>query len=94
MASASISLILSGTATSVALYAAQLVRASPVLVTLLGTASQKYRSFLKNHPYDYSIVVDYRAHDWPEQVLTLTNAHGLDIGFDCVSEDSDTSQYS
>lgn len=84
----SISVMINGSTTSVALYAAQLAQASSVPVTLFGTASQKYFSFLKTHPYNYSNVIEYRAHDWPQQILALTNAQGLDIGFDCISEGS------
>ncbi|KAK5269176.1 hypothetical protein LTR99_009265 [Exophiala xenobiotica] len=80
------SIFINGASTSVALYAAQLVRSSPNPVTLIGSASPKHFSLLSGPPYKYDHLVDYRARAWSQQVLIVNNNLALDIGYDCISE--------
>ncbi|KAJ9607662.1 hypothetical protein H2200_007740 [Cladophialophora chaetospira] len=84
----SISIVINGGSTSVALYAAQLAKASPTPVSLFGTASTRHRSFLSKAPYRYDYLVDYRDEDWSNQILQPNDGRGLDFGFDCISEGS------
>ena len=90
-----LSLFIYGASTSVGMYAAQLIRRSTEssrrTIKLFGTASQKHFNMLKNEPYCYTDVVDYRDDDWPEKVLSLTNGTGLDYAYDCISEGSTVS---
>ena len=81
-----VSIVINGASTSVALYAAQLARASPKPVTLFGTASAKHTHLLSNAPYEYESLVDYQAADWPHKILQMNNGQGLDFSFDCISE--------
>ncbi|KAF2105405.1 chaperonin 10-like protein [Lophiotrema nucula] len=79
-----------GASTSVGLYAAQMVRLSAEAagkkVRLFGAASKARWDFLKAEPYGYEFLVDYRDHDWPEQIRKLSGGAGVHFAYDCISE--------
>ncbi|KAF2793115.1 GroES-like protein [Melanomma pulvis-pyrius CBS 109.77] len=79
-----------GASTSVALYAAQMVRlsaqASGKKIRLFGAASKARWELLKAEPYGYEHLVDYRDADWLEQVRELAGGKGMDYAYDCISE--------
>jgi NADPH:quinone reductase-like Zn-dependent oxidoreductase len=79
-----------GASTSVGMYAAQLVRrsaeSSGTHIRLIGAASKARHDMLKDQPYGYDELVDYRANDWQHQVMSLTEGRGVDWAFDCISE--------
>ncbi|KAI4915848.1 hypothetical protein J4E90_004294 [Alternaria incomplexa] len=81
-----------GASTSVALYAAQMVRlsarSSGKAIRLYGVASEARWEFLKTEPYGYDALVDYRDLHWPERIRELTGDVGIHYAFDCVSEGS------
>ena len=85
-----VNVLVYGASTSVALYAAQMIRlsakASGKSVTLLGTARKARWAFLKAQPYYYDYVVDYRDADWQQQIKQLTGDAGVQYAFDCISE--------
>lgn len=79
-----------GATTSVGMYVAQLLRfgceANGVPPRLIGTASKKHFETLKNTPYGYDVLVDYRDQNWPEQIRKAAGAGGVKYGIDCISE--------
>ncbi|KAF2847611.1 GroES-like protein [Plenodomus tracheiphilus IPT5] len=79
-----------GASTSVALYAAQMVRlsgrASGKAIKLFGAASKARWDLLTAAPYGYDGLVDYRDKDWLEQMMGLTSQAGIHYAFDCISE--------
>lgn len=87
-----------GASTSLAMYAAQLVRlaertAGGRTVRLVGAASAARHAALREAPYAYDALVDYRAPDWPAQVRRLAAAgkgdeegDGVDYAIDTISE--------
>jgi len=79
-----------GASTSVALYAAQFVRLSALAsgrkIRLFGAASKARWQFLKDAPYGYDGLVDYRDADWPAQIRALAGGRGVDFAYDCISE--------
>jgi NADPH:quinone reductase-like Zn-dependent oxidoreductase len=79
-----------GASTSVALYAAQMIRLSAKAngrtVRLFGAASKARWGLLKAEPYGYDFLVDYRDEDWPERLKELTGGAGVHYAFDCISE--------
>jgi NADPH:quinone reductase-like Zn-dependent oxidoreductase len=87
-----LSIFVYGATTSVAMYAAQLVRqsakASGRFIKLFGTASPRHFNMLKAEPYCYDEVVDYHSNDWPTRILDLTDGKGVDYAYDCISEGS------
>lgn len=80
-------LLIYGAATSVGIFAAQLVRLSGLNVTLIGVASPKHHDWLREAPYSYDILLDYRS-DWQSEVRRINTGKGLDLAFDCISEGS------
>jgi NADPH:quinone reductase-like Zn-dependent oxidoreductase len=76
--------------TSVAMYAAQLVHhsgeATAGTVKLLGTASERRFPMLKDQPYRYDHLIDYRDPAWLEKILSFTDNRGVQYAFDCISE--------
>jgi NADPH:quinone reductase-like Zn-dependent oxidoreductase len=78
-----------GASTSVAMYAAQLVRQSAEysgrFVRLFGAASPKHFQMLRAEPYCYDKLVDYHSDDWPTQILDITHGQGVDYAYDCIS---------
>ncbi|KAF4337752.1 hypothetical protein FBEOM_8349 [Fusarium beomiforme] len=79
-----------GSSTSVGLYAAQLAciaaRVSGMSIRLIGAASSSKHEMLRNEPYNYDILVDYRDADWVKKVTDATNGSGIDLALDCISE--------
>lgn len=85
-----INVLIYGASTSVALFAAQMVHLSAEKsgknVKLFGTASRKRWDMLKQRPYAYDHLVDYKDHDWPQQIMHLIGEVGIHYAFDCISE--------
>ncbi|KAM0238285.1 hypothetical protein ACHAP5_008749 [Fusarium lateritium] len=79
-----------GSSTSVGLYAAQLARiaekASGRPVKLIGAASFSKHEMLRNKPYGYDMLVDYRDPNWVKKVKGATSGKGIDLALDCISE--------
>ncbi|KAF5700716.1 ToxD-like protein [Fusarium globosum] len=83
-------LFIYGSSTSVGLYAAQLARiaarVSGMPVRLIGAASSSKHDMLRNEPYSYDVLVDYRDEDWVQKVKNATSGEGVDLALDCISE--------
>ncbi|KAM5521744.1 Polyketide synthase, enoylreductase domain [Fusarium oxysporum f. sp. vasinfectum] len=83
-------LFIYGSSTSVGLYAAQLARiaakASGMSLRLIGAASSSKHEMLRNEPYNYDFLVEYRDEDWVQKVKDTTNGNGVDLALDCISE--------
>lgn len=83
------SFFLYSASTSVALYAAQMVRrsaeASETTIKLLGTASERHFRMLTNQPYGYDHVVDYHDPQWPHEIIESSGG-GVQYAVDCISE--------
>lgn len=81
-----------GASTSVALFAAQMIRlsakSSGKAIKLYGAASEARWKLLKAEPYGYDALVDYQDPDWPEQIRGFTGGIGIHYAFDCISEAS------
>ncbi|KAI1417277.1 GroES-like protein [Hypoxylon sp. FL1857] len=79
-----------GSSTSLGLYVAQLVklveRTSGQRIRLIGAASSSKHELLRQKPYDYDVLVDYRDENWPEKVRAATGGKGVDFAMDCISE--------
>ncbi|KAL7798849.1 GroES-like protein [Trichoderma afarasin] len=76
--------------TSLGLYAAQLVQlaahTSGRKMRLIGTASASKHDFLRQAPYNYDVLVDYRDPNWVEKVKEATEGKGIDRAVDSISE--------
>lgn len=85
-----INVFIYASSTSLGMYAAQLVRLSPLpagrKLRLIGAASKSKHGLLRQAPYSYDALVDYRDADWTEQVRALTGGRGVDYALDCISE--------
>ncbi|EXK80952.1 hypothetical protein FOQG_14562 [Fusarium oxysporum f. sp. raphani 54005] len=83
-------LFIYGSSTSVGLYAAQLARiaarASGMSIRLIGAASSSRHEMLRNEPYNYDVLVDYKDKDWVQKVKDATSGNGVDLALDCISE--------
>ncbi|KAI1014574.1 hypothetical protein LB504_012205 [Fusarium proliferatum] len=83
-------LFIYGSSTSVGLYAAQLARiaarVSGLSIRLIGAASLSKYEMLRNEPYSYDVLVDYRNEEWVQKVKDATNGNGVDLTLDCISE--------
>ncbi|KAI1379009.1 GroES-like protein [Hypoxylon crocopeplum] len=81
-----------GSSTSLGMYVAQLVklveRTSGRRIRLIGTASSSKHDSLRQQPYGYDVLIDYRDEGWPEKVKAATEDRGVDLAFDCISEGS------
>ncbi|KAK0383183.1 hypothetical protein NLU13_9096 [Sarocladium strictum] len=80
-----------GASTSLGLYAAQLVhasaRASGQHIRLVGAASTSKHGFLRQEPYSYDALVDYRDPSWPDKVRAAAlGGNGVQYALDCISE--------
>jgi NADPH:quinone reductase-like Zn-dependent oxidoreductase len=79
-----------GASTSVALYAAQLLRRSAEMsgrrVKLFGTASRSRFAMLRAEPYGYDVLADYHDADWAEQISAAAGGSGVHYAYDCISE--------
>ncbi|KAK1147829.1 hypothetical protein N8T08_000342 [Aspergillus melleus] len=78
-----------GATTNVGMFAAQLVRVAEKTagkpVRLIGAASASKHASLKEAPYRYDVLVDYRDDDWPERVSEATGGSGVSYAVDAVS---------
>ena len=85
-----INIFIYGSSTSVGLYAAQLAHiaaaTSDRTIRLIGAASSSKHVMLREKPYNYDVLVDYRDKDWVEKVKGATGGHGVDFALDCISE--------
>ncbi|KAF5660759.1 ToxD-like protein [Fusarium denticulatum] len=83
-------LLIYGSSTSVGLYAAQLARiaarVSGMPIRLIGAASSSKHEMLRNEPYSYDVLVDYRDEEWVQKVKDATDRNGIDLALDCISE--------
>ncbi|SCO58438.1 related to toxD gene [Fusarium fujikuroi] len=83
-------LFIYGSSTSVGLYATQLARiaarVSGMHIRLIGAASSSKHDMLRNEPYSYDVLVDYRDEDWVQKVKNATSGEGVDLALDCISE--------
>ncbi|KAF5235709.1 hypothetical protein FANTH_11589 [Fusarium anthophilum] len=83
-------LFIYGSSTSVGLYAAQLARitakASGISLCLIGAASSSKHEMLRNEPYSYDVLADYRDERWVQKVKEATGRNGIDLALDCISE--------
>jgi NADPH:quinone reductase-like Zn-dependent oxidoreductase len=79
-----------GASTSVGLLAAQFVRASEKVsgqkIILLGAASKSRHEMLRQKPYSYNHLVDYRDPNWPQRIQELSGGQGVEFAYNCVSE--------
>ncbi|CAG7558817.1 unnamed protein product [Fusarium equiseti] len=85
-----INVFIYGSSTSVGLYAAQLAHIAAATsgrhIRLIGAASSSKHDMLRERPYSYDVLVDYRDKDWVEKVKSATNGDGVDFALDCISE--------
>ncbi|KAH8589151.1 hypothetical protein B0O99DRAFT_637364 [Bisporella sp. PMI_857] len=69
-----------GATSSLGLFAAQLVRlaeqTSGIKIRLIGAASASKHAMLRETPYRYDLLVDYRDTDWPRKVREAAGARG------------------
>ncbi|KKY33950.1 putative zinc-binding oxidoreductase [Diaporthe ampelina] len=86
-----LSFLVYGASTSVGMYVAQLVRRSSEhtgrRIRLIGAANPRNWDMLKEEPYAYDHLVDYRDRSWPEQVRRVSSG-GVYHAYDAVSEGS------
>jgi NADPH:quinone reductase-like Zn-dependent oxidoreductase len=79
-----------GASTSLGQYVAQLLhlaaKSSGRKAVLFGAASPKNWEMLKQEPYSYEGLVDYRDEEWPEKWLEEQRQARVDYGVDCISE--------
>lgn len=52
----------------------------------IGTASPRKHGFLKERGLDHA--VDYTRDDWPQEVLRLTDGHGVEVALDPIGGDN------
>ncbi|KAK4895013.1 hypothetical protein LTR27_006880 [Elasticomyces elasticus] len=87
-----------GASTSVGLFAAQFVRlsceGSGRRIKLFGAAGKGKHELLKQEPYGYDHLVDYRDPDWDQQIRSLAGGEGIDYVYDCISEGSSVARAS
>ncbi|KAL6872520.1 GroES-like protein [Trichoderma longibrachiatum] len=85
-----INVLIYSASTSLGLYAAQMVqlaaRSSGRKIRLIGTASPSKHEFLRQEPYKYDVLVDYRDPNWAEKVKEATEGRGVDRAADTISE--------
>lgn len=90
VADPTINVFVYGSSTSVGLYAAQLAHTAAATsgrhIRLIGAASSSKHDMLREKPYSYDVLVDYRDKDWVEKVKSATNGNGVDFALDCISE--------
>lgn len=86
-----------GASTSVGLYVAQLVHRSAEhtgrRIRLIGAANPRNWDMLKEEPYAYDQLVDYRDRSWPEQVRRASSG-GVQYAYDAISEGSTVKEVS
>lgn len=85
-----VNVLIYGATSSLGLYVAQLVRLSEQVskpkIRLIGVASAAKHTLLREHPFNYDVLIDYRDADWPEQVREATgSSDGVQFAIDAVS---------
>lgn len=84
-----VNVLIYGSTTNVGLFAAQLVRIAErtagKTIRLIGAASTSKHAMLREAPYQYDILVDYRKSSWTEEVLQATGGSGVLYAIDAVS---------
>lgn len=84
-----VNVLIYGATTNVGLFAAQLVRIAEKTagkkIRLIGVASTAKHASLKEAPYQYDILVDYKHPHWPEKVREVTGGTGVLYAIDAVS---------
>ncbi len=79
-----------GASTSLGLYAAQWLNLAAATsgkrLRLIGAASASRHAMLREAPYSYAALVDYRDAAWAEKVRELAGNGGVDAAVDCISE--------
>lgn len=77
-----------GATSSLGLYAAQLVRASEKIsgprIRLIGAASASKHAILKQEPYGFDVLVDYRDTEWVGKVRGAARG-GVQYAIDAIS---------
>ncbi|KAI8307239.1 hypothetical protein K4K59_011127 [Colletotrichum sp. SAR11_240] len=90
-----LNVLIYGATSSLGLYAAQLVRASEKTsgrkIRLIGAASASKHAMLKQEPYGYNALVDYRDADWVEQVRSAAGG-GVQYAIDAISKSPSVEQ--
>ncbi|KAF7560171.1 hypothetical protein G7046_g3971 [Stylonectria norvegica] len=85
-----INILVYGSSTSLGLYVAQLVNLASLTsgrkIRLIGAASAANHKLLREAPYSYDVLVDYRDSDRVGQVRKATGGSGVDYAVDCISE--------
>ncbi|CRG91355.1 hypothetical protein PISL3812_08403 [Talaromyces islandicus] len=84
-----VNVLIYGATTNVGLFAAQLVRIAEKTagkkINLIGAASTSKHASLKESPFNYDVLVDYKEPDWPERVREATGGRGVMFAVDAVS---------
>lgn len=87
-----VNVLIYGSTTNVGLFAAQLVRIAErnagKKIRLIGAASASKHAMLREAPYQYDILVDYRKSSWIEEVRQATGGSGVLYAIDAVSSGS------
>lgn len=85
-----VNVLIYGSSTSLGQFGAQLVhwasKASGRRFRLIGTASSAKHEMLRDAPYSYDLLVDYRDGDWHEKVRAATGGTGVHVALDTISE--------
>ncbi|KAK1671887.1 chaperonin 10-like protein [Colletotrichum godetiae] len=86
-----VNVLVCGATTSLGLFATQLVRLaeriSGTRIRLIGAASRAKHDMLRQAPYSYNELVDYRDSDWQIKVRQVCGATGgVHYGIDAVSQ--------
>lgn len=84
-----VNVLIYGATTNVGMYAAQLVRIAEKTagkeVRLIGAASASKHAELKQAPFQYDVLVDYKDDSWPQHVRDATGGLGVSYAIDAVS---------
>lgn len=85
-----VNVLIYGATSSLGLFAAQLIslskQSSETPIRLIGVASASKHGLLRDAPYSYDTLIDYRDPDWPEKVKKACGPnHGVQFAIDAVS---------
>ncbi|KAM5344678.1 hypothetical protein ACJ41O_010540 [Fusarium nematophilum] len=84
-----VNVLINGAAGQVGTFAAQLARLAEGVVAkkirLIGTASASKHALLRQEPFSYDLLVDYRDPDWVGKVDEATEGSGILYGIDAAS---------
>ncbi|KAH7000668.1 chaperonin 10-like protein [Ilyonectria destructans] len=87
-----VNVLIYGSTTNVGLFAAQLVRIAERTagkkIRLIGVVSASKHAMLREAPYRYDMLVDYRKSSWTEEVRQATGGSGVLYAIDAVSSGS------